>query len=70
MFRVLKIPHDQISEIETKYLNDVSKCREKMVEIWFQNANEVSWKTLCAALRDPSVGRPDIASRIELKYKN
>ena len=64
----LKIPPYQTEEIEVNYPNNVSKCREKMVDRWFRRDSELSWSSLCVALRDPLVDRHDIAKRIELKY--
>ena len=64
----LDIPHHQIEEIETNYPNNVSKCREKMVDRWFQRGRQLSWSSLCTALREPLVSRPDIAAVIQHKY--
>ena len=65
----LKILPYQIEEIEANYPNSIRKCREKMVDKWFQRDSELSWNSLCVALRDPLVDRHDIARRIELKYQ-
>ena len=65
----LGLKSDVIKEIETNNPNNVSKCREKMVVKWFElQPDQLSWSVLCAALRTPLVGRPDIAKNIERKY--
>ncbi len=58
-----------IAEIETDYPSNVSKCREKMVVKWFElQPSQLSWSSLCTALRTRLVDRPDIAKKIERKY--
>ena len=49
---------------------DHFKVKDKMKAMalaWLQlrGKTPVSWKTLCGALKHPSVGRPDIALKIE-----
>ncbi len=65
----LEIPLHEIRAIEFNHPRDVKACVVKMVEKWFElQPSKLSWNTLCAALREPLVGRPDIAKVIEHKY--
>ena len=65
----LKFPNYQIDMIEADSFNNISKCRERMVDRWFQRDSDLSWSSLCTALRDPLVERHDIAKTIEQKYQ-
>ncbi len=65
----LEIPLREIRAIEINHSGDVKACVVKMVERWFElQPSKLSWNTLCAALREPLVGRPDIAKAIEHRY--
>ena len=65
----LKIPGHEIEVIKKDHPGDSRACLHKMVERWFQlSTSPVSWSSLCTALREPLVSRPDIATRIEQKY--
>ena len=56
----------ELDEIKTN--NSTVRARMKAALLaWLQGrGKDRSWKSLCEALRDPLVGRPDIASTIEL----
>ena len=67
---VLDIPKHDIKEIEINHPQDVRRCLVEMVDKWLElQASQVSWTTLCQALRHPLVGRTDIAEAIEHKYR-
>ncbi len=65
----LDIPNCDIEIIRCNHQGDVQKCVEKMVEKWFHlcPSHQLSWNTLCTALKNPLVSRPDIAAKIERK---
>ena len=65
----LRIPEHEIDEIECSHSQDVKRCLRKMVDKWLKlQPGQVSWTTLCQALRHPLVSRPDIAEKIEHKH--
>ena len=65
----LDIPSHEIEVIKKDHPGDSTACLHKMVKRWFDlSTSPVSWSSLCTALREPLVSRPDIATRIEQKY--
>ncbi len=65
----LGLPHSLIQIIKADHPFDVNQCMKEVVNAWFENkGNPPSWKGLCEALRDPLVGRIDVALNIEKKY--
>ena len=65
----LDIPLHEIRAIECNHRGDVRTCVVKMVEKWFElPPSQLSWSSLCTALRDPLVARPDIATVIAHKH--
>ena len=66
----LGLPHPQIMIIKFNHPNDVKQCLKEVVDRWFEGkgSDAPSWKSLCDALKDPLVGRRDVASNIEKKY--
>lgn len=66
----LDIPTHEIRAIQCNHPGDVRLCVVKMVEKWFelQPPSQLSWSSLCTALRDPLVARPDIATAIERNH--
>ena len=68
---VLKIPNSEIEVIRKNNPLNVKGCLNMMVAKWIElKPSPVSWNTLCEALKDPLVGRRDVAETIEQKYLN
>ncbi len=67
---VLGLSHPLIQIIKADHPFDVRQCMKEVVNAWFENKGDhpPSWKGLCEALRDPLVGRGDVALNIEKKY--
>ena len=58
-----------MGDIETDYPHSVEKRREQMLLKWLKTGGDsVSWETLCDALRNKLVGRPDVADTIQKKH--
>ncbi len=66
----LGLPHPLIQFIKADHPFDVRQCMKEVVNAWFEykGAHPPSWKGLCEALRNPLVGREDVALNIEKKY--
>ncbi len=59
---VLGLPHQEVKSIKVNYPKDVK-------ERWLEGkGSPPSWLSLCKALKDPLVSRPDVASSIEQTY--
>ncbi len=56
--------------IKADHPRSVRSCLKEVVHQWFtgKGSGPPSWKSLCAALRRPLIGREDVASKIEKKY--
>ncbi len=68
---VLGLPHHEVKSIKVNNLKDVKECLKEVIEKWLEgkgSGEPPSWKSLCKALRDPLVSRPDVASSIEQTY--
>ena len=62
----LGIAHSEIEKIQANNPKDIKQCLKEVVDLWFKlKGNPPSWKSLCEALRDPLVGRKDVALAIE-----
>ncbi len=65
----LEIPLNEINTIQCNHHGDIRMCVTKMVEKWLQlHPRELSWNTLCRALKERLVSRNDVATKIEQKY--
>ncbi len=68
---VLGLPHHEVKHIKANCPRDVKECLKEVIEKWLEGRGSglhPSWKSLCQALRDPLVARPDLASSIEQTY--
>ena len=64
----LQVPNDKIKEIEANHQKDVKGCLKKVIEAWLEmGSSQVTWKTLCKALRTELVNCDNIAKQIEEK---
>ena len=64
---VLGLPHQEVKSIKMNHSKDVKECLKEVIEKWLEgkgSGEPPSWKSLCQALRDPLVSRPDVASMI------
>ncbi len=68
---VLGLPPDEIESIKVDCPRDVKECLKKAIKKWLEGKGSdepPSWKSLCEALKDTLVSRPDVASSIERTY--
>ncbi len=68
---VLGLPHHEVQSIEVNCSKDVKKCLKEVIAKWLEgkgSGEPPSWLSLCQALRDPLVSRPDVASSIKRTY--
>ncbi len=68
---VLGLPHHEVKSIKVNFPKDVKECLKEVIEKWLEgkgSGEPPSWLSLCKALRDPLVSRPDVASSIERTY--
>lgn len=47
----LDVPVNELSEIESNYPRDNSRCKSEMLTYWFNNAEEQSWVVIADALK-------------------
>ncbi len=68
---LLGLPYDKVESIKVDCPRDVKECLKKVIRKWLEgkgSGEPPSWRSLCEALRDPLIGREDLASKIEKKY--
>ncbi len=61
---MLGLPHHEVKSIKANYPNDAKEWMKEVVEKWLEgkgSGEPPSWKSLCKALGDPLVSRPDVA---------
>ena len=68
----LKLGYSELKSIEDKYRGDHYNCLREMIAAWFQKTpssqSSKTWLTLANALREPSLGYDELATKIEEKY--
>ena len=65
----LGLKQHQIEEIEADYRDSVGKRRKAVIAKWLKTeSSELSWRTLCNALRSDLVEHNALAGKIETKY--
>ena len=65
----LEIKYHELEQMKIYHHNDIEQCMAGMINKWLKtNTDQVSWGTLCAALRSELVGEPVLATEIEKKY--
>ncbi len=68
---VLGLPYNEVKLIKVNNPKDVKECLKEVIEKWLEgkgSGEPPSWKSLCQALKDQIVSRPDVASSIERTY--
>ena len=61
----LQVPIEELEHIE----NDEGKLSRKfqnMIQFWLQNGKSRTWYALADALRNKTVGRPDISGKLHM----
>ena len=65
----LELRYRVLEEIEANYPNNVRKCMAEVINKWLETSTgQLSWRTLCNALRNELVSCPVLAAQIEQKY--
>ena len=64
----LDVDHETLCSIRREYSNDGDRLRE-MLSCRLKSGGNLTWTVLCAGLREPTVGRNDVANAIEKKLE-
>lgn len=76
IMKYLKVPDCEVESIEQDKFYKCQKCMRAGISYWlywnterFEEAPKVNWQSILAALRDPKVGKGELADNIEGKFK-
>ncbi len=66
----LELDFSELKEIEANYPTSVKDCMAEVIARWLRTggSSQVSWKTLCDALRSDLLSHSFLAQEIEEKY--